>query len=168
MQDPLSSIPHKTFQAHREQSNTSAHPSLPPNPMRNSVGLPSSPALPQRPITDKTGVELGAATVSAAPQLRDFKKEATAFVPAALKRKRPGASGPATARVDAAPSLGSGTEAESSETMAPARPDLLSALKDRFGPVPTVEAPSGKKRKVDAEKKDDYDKFVEDVFGTAK
>jgi WW domain-binding protein 11 len=52
--------------------------------------------------------------------------------------------------------------------MAPARPDLLSALKDRFGPVPTVEAPSGKKRKVDAEKKDDYDKFVEDVFGTAK
>jgi hypothetical protein len=130
--------------------------------MRN---LASSPSLPQTPITDKTGAELGAATVFAAPQLRDFKKEATAFVPAALKRKKPGASGSATARVDAAPSLGPDTDTNNSETTIPARPDLLSTLKDRFGPVPTAEAPAGKKRKVDIEK-DDYDKFVEDVLGT--
>ena len=131
--------------------------------MRNPVGVPGPPYLPPKPITDKTGVELGAATVSAAPQLRDFKKEATAFVPTALKRRKL-ASGPATARVDAAPSLGASTDADS-EIMA-ARPDLLSTLKDRFGPAPTVEAPPGKKRKVDAEEKDDYEKFVEDVLGT--
>ena len=131
--------------------------------MKNSVG--SSPSLPQNLITDKTSVELGAATVSAAPQLRDFKKEATAFVPTALKRKKPGTSGP-TARVDAAPSVGAlGTDAEDSEMMT-ARPDLLGTLKDRFGPAPIVEAPLSKKRKVDAEKKDDYEKFVQDVLGT--
>jgi hypothetical protein len=125
--------------------------------------------LPQRPITDKTGVELGAATVSAAPQLRDFKKEATAFIPTALKRKKPGASGSANTRVDAAPSFDPGTDAGNPETIAPARPDLLSALKDRFGPVPPVaEVTPSKKRKVETERRDDYEKFVEDVLGTSK
>jgi hypothetical protein len=130
--------------------------------MRNLV---SPPSLPQRPITDKTGAELGAATVSAAPQLRDFKKEATAFVPTTLKRKKRGASGSTTARVDAAPSLGPDLDVENSETTIPARPDLLSTLKDRFGPMPTADVPTGKKRK-DGEK-DDYEKFVEDVLGTS-
>lgn len=133
--------------------------------MRNSVGS----SLPQRSITDKTGAELGAATVSAAPQLRDFKKEATAFIPTALKRKKPGASGSANARVDAAPSLDPGADAGNPDTIAPARPDLLSTLKDRFGPVPPVaEVTPSKKRKVEVERKDDYEKFVEDVLGTAK
>jgi hypothetical protein len=130
--------------------------------MRNPVSVPGPSSLPQKPITGKTGVELGAATVSAAPQLRDFKKEATAFVPTALKRKKL-ASGPANARVDAAPCLGASPDAEDSEITA-ARPDLLSTLKDRFGPAPTVEAPPGKKRKVDVDKKDDYERFVEDVL----
>lgn len=168
IQDPLSSIPHKTFQAHREQTNASAHPSLPPNPKRNSVGPLCPPSFPQKPITDKTGAELGAATISSAPQLRDFKKEATAFVPSALKRRKPGASGSAVTRVDAAPSVGPDTDAENSEIMTPARPDLLSTLKDRFGPVPAAEASPDKKRKVDTNKKDDYEKFVEDVLRTAK
>lgn len=52
--------------------------------------------------------------------------------------------------------------------MTPARPDLLSTLKDRFGPVPAAEASPDKKRKVDTNKKDDYEKFVEDVLRTAK
>lgn len=168
IQDPLSSIPHKTFQAHREQTNASGHPSLPPNPKRNSVGPLCPPSFPQKPITDKTGAELGAATISSAPQLRDFKKEATAFVPSALKRRKPGASGSAVTRVDAAPSVGPDTDAENSEIMTPARPDLLSTLKDRFGPVPAAEASPDKKRKVDTNKKDDYEKFVEDVLRTAK
>jgi hypothetical protein len=156
IQDPLSSIPHKTFQSHRE---------LPPNPMRSPAGLPDSASLPQKPIADKSGAKLSAATVSAAPQLRDLKKEATAFVPTALKRKRPGASGSTSAKIDAAPSLG---DVEDSETIVTARPDLLSTLHDRFGPVPTATGPSNKKRKIDAEKNDDYEKFVEDVLGTAK
>ncbi|TEB05178.1 hypothetical protein FA13DRAFT_1769087 [Coprinellus micaceus] len=39
------------------------------------------------------------ATVEAAPELRDFKKEATAFVPAAVKRKKAG-TGPVESNVD--------------------------------------------------------------------
>jgi hypothetical protein len=136
--------------------------------MRNSASLPGSASLPQKPIADKSGAKLSAATVSAAPQLRDLKKEATAFVPTALKRKKPGASGSATAKIDAAPSLGPGTGVEDSETIAPARPDLLSTLQDRFGPVPAAAAPSSKKRKVDVEKNNDYEKFVEDVLGPGK
>ena len=136
--------------------------------MRNVASLPGSASLPQRPLTGQTGAELGAATVAAAPQLRDLRKEATAFVPATLKRKKPGASASAT-RVDAAPSVGLVVlDTDNSEIAAPARPDLLSTLKGRFGPVPIVEAPLGKKQKVDPEKKDDYEKFLEDVLGTAR
>ncbi|EKM61389.1 uncharacterized protein PHACADRAFT_156635 [Phanerochaete carnosa HHB-10118-sp] len=69
MQDPLSAVPHQTFQAHRASKAT--HPSLPPKPVDASTGAISA-----------------AATVTAEPELRDFKKEATAFVPAALKRKK--------------------------------------------------------------------------------
>ncbi|KAF8079027.1 WW domain binding protein 11-domain-containing protein [Lyophyllum atratum] len=114
MQDPLSSLPHQTFQAHP--------------------------------------------TVFAAPQLRDFKKEATAFVPTSIKRKRPGAPA-SSSQVNAAP----GTEEDDNQqSVGPARPDLLSALKDQFGPVPSAAPPNAQKRRVE-KKKDDYDKFMEEI-----
>jgi len=112
-----------------------------------------------------------AATVSAAPQLRDFKKEATAFVPAALnKRKKAGGTGGAgSSKVNAAPSLGNGAgdSAADSET-APARPDLLSALKDQFGPAPVSAeigkgSSSGKTKAEPSKKSDDYEKFMQDM-----
>ena len=94
--------------------------------------------------------ELAAATVSAKPQLRDFKKEATAFVPASLKRKKTGAS---SSTVNAAPETGE-TDSDPSR---PARPDLVSALKDRFGPA---SAPAGNKEE---KKKSDYHKFLDEM-----
>ena len=143
---------------------------LPPNPTQNTVGVFIS-TLPPKPTTEKSAAELGAASVSAAPQLRDLKKEATAFVPTSLKRKKPGASTVVSSRVDAAPSVGLGADANGPETIGPSRPDLLNALKDQFGPLPPGEGPVVKKRKNEAgkkEKKDDYEKFVEDVLSSAK
>lgn len=100
---------------------------------------------------------MAAATVFAAPELRDFKKEATAFIPTVVKRKKAAPAGPS--KVDAAPvlnsaapSVGGGDEAEP----APARPDLVSALKNQFGPVPF-------KTTKEPQQKSDYDKFMEEM-----
>ncbi|TDL28030.1 hypothetical protein BD410DRAFT_818522 [Rickenella mellea] len=89
MQDPLSSIPHTTFQAH--QANRQLPPPPPP-PGSLNASLPSG----------STVASTSAATVSAAPQLRDFKKESTAFVPTTLKRKKAASE---TVRINSAPSL---------------------------------------------------------------
>jgi hypothetical protein len=98
MQDPLSSIPHQTFQAHRaNRTALPPHPSLPQNP--NLTAHPPPPSA-RNPST----ADVAAATVFAAPQLRDLKKEATAFMPSSLKRKKAGGS-VGTSRINAAPSL---------------------------------------------------------------
>jgi hypothetical protein len=115
-----------------------------------------------------------AATVFAAPQLRDFKKEATAFVPTALKRKRAGAAGSgSSSKINAAPSDLGAVDIEA-EAEGPARPDLLSALKNQFGPAPASN-PAATKGKVDPKakktKNNDYEKFVEemgDILGPTK
>jgi hypothetical protein len=137
LQDPLSTIPHQTYQAHRaSQATTTPHPSLPPKPVAASVKAN--------------------ATVEAAPELRDFKKEATAFVPTALKRKKPGAA-KQTPAINAAPSIGDsgpGNGSGSNVESGPARPDLVSALKNQF-PMPAPKAES--------KPKDDYAKFVEEM-----
>ncbi|KAF9469674.1 mRNA biogenesis factor-domain-containing protein [Collybia nuda] len=172
MQDPLSTIPHQTYQAHRAgQSTLPSHPSLPPNPTKNTAGPVS---LGQNDGAEKPSAKLVAATVFATPQLRDFKKEATAFVPTALKRKRTGAAGTGTStRIDAAPSdLGAGVD---TNTEGPTRPDLLSTLKNQFGPTPPAsknEAIKGKNEpKLKKVKNDDYEKFIEemgDILGQNK
>ncbi|KAG6811575.1 hypothetical protein H0H92_006824 [Tricholoma furcatifolium] len=156
MQDPLSSIPHQTFQAHQAaQYHAPAHPSLPPNPTR-----PTPPAsLPNKPSTEKATADLVAATVFAQPELRDFKKEATAFVPTALKRKKPGASA-SSSRVNAAPDM----EGSNEEPNSPARPDLLSTLKSQFGPASNSLPSSSKLSKME-KKKDDYEKFMDEMGG---
>lgn len=111
------------------------------------------------------------ATVFAAPELRDFKKEATAFVPSNVKRKKPtGAAGSTSSRINAAPSLSTlpskpGTSAPSAEESLPARPDLLGSLKEKFGTPVAASAAPGKAKETRAakeakQKSDDYDKFV--------
>ncbi|KIJ32502.1 hypothetical protein M422DRAFT_265666 [Sphaerobolus stellatus SS14] len=50
-------------------------------------------------------------TVFAAAQLRNLKKESTAFVPAALKRKKPGGPASTSKRIDAAPDAADQAEA---------------------------------------------------------
>ncbi|TFK56791.1 hypothetical protein OE88DRAFT_1650255 [Heliocybe sulcata] len=141
MQDPLSSVPHQTFQAHRITRAT-----MPPPPP--AAGLPPKPAA--------SAEVSAAATVTAAPELRDFKKEATAFVPTALKRKKAGASagGAVSTKINAAPSV-TGGEGEAG----PARPDLLSALRGTFGEGKVDEVTS----KAPAKGKDDYAKFMDEM-----
>ncbi|CDO73186.1 hypothetical protein BN946_scf185007.g241 [Trametes cinnabarina] len=150
IQDPLSSVPHQTYQAHR-----AARSGGPPPPKATSGGVRLGPATTPAPASS--------AVISAEPELRDFKKEATAFVPAALKRKKPGA---AVTKVNAAPTIGpaDGPD-EEKEPPQQARPDLLSALQDKFG------VPPPKKAKLDiepakaapAKPRDDYDKFLEEM-----
>lgn len=152
VQDPLSSIPHQTFQAHRATQLSAPHPSLPPKPTSNT----QTPPQPQA-----SEAELAAATVFAAPQLRDFKKEATAFVPTTVKRKKAAAASTPSSGVNAAPSLGE--LANDAELNVDARPDLLSTLKNQFGPSPGSQKASTKQDKVDSKRKDDYDRFVEEM-----
>jgi hypothetical protein len=124
-QDHLTNIPHRTLQG---------HPSLPPKP--GSV---------------KSDTISSSATIFAEPELRDLKKESTAFMPASLKRRRTAA----TPKVNAAPSVGTTDE------VGPAapRPDLLGTLQGQFGPAPPE--PAAKKAKTGS--KDDYAKFVEEM-----
>lgn len=155
MQDPLSSIPHQTFQAHRATQLAAPHPSLPPKPARDTSTAPKA-----------SEAELVAATVFAAPQLRDLKKEATAFVPTTVKRKKAAATSTPSSSVNAAPSLGeAANDAESKVDASPARPDLLNVLRNQFGPSPTADkgvSLTGQ-QKVDSKRKDDYDRFVEEM-----
>jgi hypothetical protein len=146
MQDPLSSIPHQTFQAHRSARHL-------PNPATDSLS-PSGPL-------HSSNTHVPGATISAAPELRDLKKEATSFMPASLKRKKAGTG--TSSKVNAAPLLSSGTE-DATETLAdPIRPDLLGTLKNRFGPAPPANK-RGEKVTAEAVKgKDDYEKFVEEM-----
>ncbi|KAF4573297.1 hypothetical protein EYR36_007808 [Pleurotus pulmonarius] len=160
MQDPLSSVPHQTFQAHRAGQHT---PSMPPPP-------PAHPSLPPKPPAIAANPRImAAATVEVAPQLRDFKKEATAFVPAAVKRKKATvASGSgSSARINAAPLLGApeGDDAPDDSGPVAARPDLLSALKGHFGPAPTPIPPADRAApgKPQPAKQDDYAKFMEEM-----
>jgi len=161
MQDPLSSIPHQTFQAHRASQLAPPHPSLPANPTKTSSSAPSAnPSLPAKPTA---AAEMAAATIFAAPELRDLKKEATSFVPSAVKRKKVTAT-EAISKLNAAPALSSGAPSVGDDVEATevelARPDLVSALKVQFGPVPVPQA---------TKSKSDYDKFVEemgDILGT--
>ncbi|KIK70562.1 hypothetical protein GYMLUDRAFT_65785 [Collybiopsis luxurians FD-317 M1] len=153
MQDPLSSVPHQTYQAHRA-SRSSAHPSLPAKPAVDVSGSSLSAT-----------TTAAAATVSAEPQLRDLKKEATAFIPSALKRKRGGAS-TTLSRVNAAPGVDDDDNDTDPSVAADPRPDLLSTLREQFGPAPAVAKPEqpAKKAKVEAvKKKDDYERFVEEI-----
>jgi len=78
-QDPLSSVPHQTFQAHR------ASQLFPSPPADSPKALPTHPSLPPKPTAAS---QMVAATIEAAPELRDLKREATAFVPAAVKRRK--------------------------------------------------------------------------------
>ncbi|THH33395.1 hypothetical protein EUX98_g788 [Antrodiella citrinella] len=119
----------------------------------DDIPMPDGPPPPK--YGDPSAVSI-AATVSAAPQLRDLKKESTAFVPSTLKRKKAGTA-PAASQLNAAPSVGLADESDSVST-AP-RPNLLSTLRGQLGTgAPTV-TPSQKKPKPG----DDYTKFMDEM-----
>lgn len=83
--DPLSGIPHQTYQAHRAGLSESKSPLSKPTPQPAPSGNSASAA--------------ASATIEAAPEIRDFRKEAAVFVPRAAKKKKPGLA----PKIDAAP-----------------------------------------------------------------
>lgn len=102
---------------------------------------------------------MSAATVFAAPELRDFKKEATSFVPAALKRKKPVAATPGSAtRINAAPSLTGGEDTETVNE----RPDLMSVLQGQLG-FSTAVAPADPKMPAVKKKDESYENFMAEM-----
>ena len=142
------------------------HP-LPDKPTNDMIQAPSVPSRAQ------SASSTGAVTISAPAQLRDLKKESTAFVPSSLKRKKtvgaPNTSGKvSTSRINAAPEANL-DESKDGEVEA-ARPDLLGALMTNF-PAPTArtgrdEAPTKKPKLVITEtmkSKDDYERFIEEI-----
>lgn len=124
-------------------------------------------SLPSRPSATPVSASLTAhaasssATVSAGPQLRDLKKEATAFVPSSLKRKKASGSSATVPRINAAPSVGK-EGSESREPPPAARPDLVSTLRDQLGapPLPVREVSSDGAA---PRAKNDYQKFLEEM-----
>ncbi|KLO07262.1 hypothetical protein SCHPADRAFT_860472 [Schizopora paradoxa] len=202
LQDPLAPIPQTQhpYQAHRAALSGIPPPPPPPLPPSSflsspSSSLPHNPNLPPRPNVAALGASASAqaqtsssavpaaisasATITAEPELRDLKKEATAFVPSSLKRKKGGAN--ASSRVNAAPALdGDGKEGvqqdgEDANAIGPQRSDLMGTLQEKFGPMPTVgsskeDEPALKKRKVHVPPPpprktgaDDYDKFMTEM-----
>ena len=100
--------------------------------------------------------------MSAEAQLRDFKKESTAFVPTSLHRKRANAGG-VVGKVNAAPIL-DGENHSQAQGAAHPRPDIVNTLKVQFGGAKEVKAQEKPKAK------GDYEKFVEgmgDILGPA-
>ena len=90
VQDPLSDSPTQTYQAYQIGKHE-----LPPKPISSSAVISSAPSAPSSaeangsslPVKPRPDPEAG--TISAAPVLRDLRKEATAFVPRGVKRKKP-------------------------------------------------------------------------------
>jgi hypothetical protein len=131
-------------------------PPLPPLPPPQSTSSlpPPPPHLPPRPSAAPPPPLLTSTTavISAEPELRDFKKEATSFVPRQAKKIAKGNS-----RVNATPETGDSTPAE-------ARPDLMKSLEEAGVSIPKQQ-PTGvaKKASLKIEAKDDYDKFMDDM-----
>lgn len=74
--DPLSDMPHQTFQAHRQAQQEEAARDTQGGTADKGKGTAPPPA---------------SAEISAAPQLRDLRKEAAIFVPRVAKKKKPAA-----------------------------------------------------------------------------
>ncbi|KIM32318.1 hypothetical protein M408DRAFT_20631 [Serendipita vermifera MAFF 305830] len=162
--DPLS-IPGSTisqpYQAYQHQQQR--HPQNRPGPS----SLPPAPSsLPKRPTatasTSKAPLALddtsGVATIFAAPELRDLKKEATAFVPRGIRQKTQ------VQAVPAAPSA-SGKDEEDEEDEGDEeikRPDLMATLA-KAGITGVASANSNSaKAGVNDVTEDEYDRFMED------
>ncbi|OJT08968.1 hypothetical protein TRAPUB_102 [Trametes pubescens] len=151
IQDPLSAVPHQTYQAHR--ASRAAGASV-PKAVSGGVRLGTS--------ASSSGPS-ASAVISAEPELRDFKKEATAFVPTTLKRKKAGAG---ASKVNAAPTVDpTEDQGEDAEPAPAARPDLLSTLQDKFGAPPPkkVKTEANAVKAAHVKPKDDYDKFLEEM-----
>lgn len=117
MQDPLAPYPHRPYQSHRAERRQ-IHP-LPNRPVKEITGSePSSSA-----------IEKIDAIISAPAELRDLKKESTAFMPASLKRKKAQSNAKNAKRINAAPEeIGGNNDVNNTQP----RPDLLDTLRSNL------------------------------------
>ncbi|PWZ00321.1 hypothetical protein BCV70DRAFT_200483 [Testicularia cyperi] len=146
--------------------------SLPPRPSHPSA---SSDARTSAPIA--TAAATNSAVITAAPQLRDFKAEATAFVPTAIRRKQADQKSRIAkglpGRIDAAPSIAShfqdqhqhqeqeqeqGAQASSSASLQ--KPDLVKSIQAHL-PPPSSHTSTHRTQKDSRDH--DYDAFLERV-----
>ncbi|KAJ1302696.1 hypothetical protein OPQ81_003011 [Rhizoctonia solani] len=153
VQDPLSNVPHVTYQAHQAQRHQ------PPIP--SSVGV-APPIGLQHGLPPKPGSTLqttASATISAEPELRDLKKEATAFVPTSMRRaakKGPNANATSSLQINAAPNDDNDQNGPSAEP----RKDLMSVLGSQLG---VADKPASGSNTKAGQGKDDYEKFLAEV-----
>lgn len=161
--DPLAldgqqSIPYQAWHNRPRPPPTSAVPSasLPPRPSSSvtTSGPPGPP--PSRP----------AAVISAAPVLRDLKKEATAFVPTALRKRQAAAKAKAAKgglpnAVNPAPGAdrSSAADEDSGETME--KVDLIASLRPHLSQH--AGGPATKNGAGQSSQDDDYQKFLGEV-----
>jgi hypothetical protein len=143
VQDPLSDAPTQTYQGYRI-AKAEGVAGLPARPGGGGDSAPvsgaGSPSLPAKPDSKTnspapSAAQIAAATISAAPVLRDLRKEATAFVPRGVKRKAAAAPGAAAGvRVNAAPGAGE-VDADGDELRSKREdgPGLLGVLQGVFG-----------------------------------
>lgn len=180
MSDPMilgESGPQRAFQQGFAQPPT-AGPQF-PSPANSSATISSGPSpflpigVPTASSSSGSTTTTGNATISAAPQLRDLKKEATAFLPAAMRKKQQAAKAKlervGLSKVDAArggPStMNDGNEEERDrEVSLPERgPSLMESLKAKGvgsgtgGFAGSLPPPQNKRQD------EDYKKFEEDM-----
>ncbi|KAF8746923.1 Domain Homologous E6-AP Carboxyl Terminus with, partial [Rhizoctonia solani] len=151
VQDPLSNIPHVTYQAHQAQRHQP--------PLSSSTGGQHTAlqhGLPPKP--SNVPQTIASATVSAEPELRDLKKEATAFVPTSMRRAtKKGLNNSAASglQINAAPDEGG----DQSGLPAEPRKDLMSVLGSQLGAKDKRTSGSN----TTGQGKDDYEKFLAEV-----
>ncbi|CEL56083.1 hypothetical protein RSOLAG1IB_07536 [Rhizoctonia solani AG-1 IB] len=152
VQDPLSNVPHITYQTHQAQRHQ-----FPPSSSTGGQHTALQHGLPSKP--GGAPPTTASATISAEPELRDFKKEATAFVPTSMRRaakKGPSTNVTSGIQINAAPDESSDQSGPSAEP----RKDLMAVLGSQLG---TRDKPASGSNTKTGQGKDDYEKFLAEV-----
>ncbi|WVW83969.1 hypothetical protein I302_105992 [Kwoniella bestiolae CBS 10118] len=147
VQDPLSDAPTQTYQGHRIAQH--ALPARPPSGTNPSTTpAPSGETVPAAPTAPA-----GTGEISAAPVLRDLRKEATAFVPRGVKKRK---TAPGGGIINAAPGAGEiDEEGDERKRAVVVNSGLMGKLKGVLGDQPRPQA-SGS-----GGEDDEYKRFLE-------